>query len=94
MYELIRLILNKQELRCNFQNVRKYKPGRTEYLAASKKIARENAHSPSKNIREVSHGLTWSFPEQLLRYYYSQCRGAVGNTVFPAVTSPGFCHHI
>ena len=92
MYELIPADREKTGTStATFQNVRKYKPERTQYLAASKKMARENAHSPSKNVREVSPGLTWIFPEQVLRYYHSQRRGAMGNTFFPAVTSPGFC---
>ena len=91
MYELIPADREKTGTSMQLSERQEILPESTQYLAASKKIARENAHSPSKNFGRFHIGLTWSFPEQVLRYYHSQRRGAVGNTFFPAVTSPGFC---
>jgi hypothetical protein len=87
---IFRLTVKKQELRCTFQNVRKHKPERTQYLAAGKKIARENAHSPSKYVREVSHG---SF---MNRYYdiTIPSAGNLGEHVLPRRYLPRVLHTI
>ena len=80
---IFRLIVKKQELRCNFQNVRKYKPERTQYLAAGKKMARENAHSPSKNVREVSHRADMDLSRTGTTILPFPAQGSLGEHVLP-----------